>query len=452
MSMVPQETTDSVEEQLAQTSARLKQRERQLNAIHRVNEALFLRTSVDELVRVALSEAVAVADADVGSFQLYNAHDDTLVFQHVLDPENAHLIGFSTSASQGISGQVFRSGTARLISDVNREATFNQAVDAKTGYQSHSMLTVPVKRMGGQPIGVMQVLNANRPFDQDDVEVLEVLCVYAANAIETTRLAEEARKAQIINVLGDISHDIKNMLTPIQSGIWMLQPWMDTHFETLQQLTTSAPAPSNWQQVIEDCTVDLRENYKWILENALDAAERVQNRTKELADVVKGEMAQPVFAPTNVNITAERVITLLSPVALSAEVTLTPELDPNLSLAEIDEKQLYNALYNLVNNAIPETPAGGQIWLRTSAPTSDESGASLAEPRFTIQVQDTGRGIAPDVLARLFTDDAISTKPGGTGLGTRIVAGVVRRHNGTIAVDSVEGSGTTFTITLPLNQ
>jgi signal transduction histidine kinase len=121
---------------------------------------------------------------------------------------------------------------------------------------------------------------------------------------------------------------------------------------------------------------------------------------------------------------------------------------------------MYNALYNLVNNAIPETPAGGSVTVRTRIPRADEekprdgkSGADgVLEDALLIEVQDTGRGMPENVRARLFTDEAISTKPGGTGLGTRIVAGVVRRHNGTITVQSAEGQGTTFSVRLPLRQ
>ena len=69
-----------------------------------------------------------------------------------------------------------------------------------------------------------------------------------------------------------------------------------------------------------------------------------------------------------------------------------------------------------------------------------------------VEVQDTGGGIPEHVQRVLFTDDAISTKPGGTGLGTRIVSDVVRRHNGTIAVESEAGKGSTFSIRLPLHH
>ena len=82
--------------------------------------------------------------------------------------------------------------------------------------------------------------------------------------------------------------------------------------------------------------------------------------------------------------------------------------------------------------------------LRTRGPEADG--------QLLVEVEDTGKGIPERVRERLFTDEAISTKPGGTGLGTRIVAGVVRRHNGTITVQSAEGQGSTFSIRLPLRH
>jgi signal transduction histidine kinase len=67
-----------------------------------------------------------------------------------------------------------------------------------------------------------------------------------------------------------------------------------------------------------------------------------------------------------------------------------------------------------------------------------------------LAVADTGRGMPPEVRNSLFTARAISRKPGGTGLGTKIVKDVVDAHGGEITVESKEGVGTIFTMRLPI--
>jgi len=150
----------------------------------------------------------------------------------------------------------------------------------------------------------------------------------------------------------------------------------------------------------------------------------------------------------DLNETCRSVVLPLRTVADRAGVRIVLKLDDDLPPLEFDRRQMYNALYNLVNNALPETPTGGTVALITLAP--GKPGGDIQQ--VTIQVRDTGRGMPEAVRLRLFTDHAISTKPGGTGLGTRIVAGVIRRHNGRIAVQSEPGKGTMFTIRLPLHQ
>ncbi len=109
--------------------------------------------------------------------------------------------------------------------------------------------------------------------------------------------------------------------------------------------------------------------------------------------------------------------------------------------AVFDKSRLYNALFNLVNNALPETPSGGSVTL-TIAPDPDPDW-------YTVAVADTGAGMPPEVRAKLFTDAAYSTKIGGTGLGTRIVRRIVEQHRGRPTVQSEPGQGTTITLRLP---
>jgi signal transduction histidine kinase len=108
---------------------------------------------------------------------------------------------------------------------------------------------------------------------------------------------------------------------------------------------------------------------------------------------------------------------------------------------EFDRVHLYNAIYNLVYNALAHTK-GGTVRIRLGERRRDA----------VIEVRDTGSGMPPDVLATLFTDQAVSTTPGGTGLGTRIVARVAEIHGGTVEAESRVGEGTRVRLTLPMRR
>ena len=124
-----------------------------------------------------------------------------------------------------------------------------------------------------------------------------------------------------------------------------------------------------------------------------------------------------------------------------ARISLSAEIDPALPEIEADPLQLHQALLNLMNNAVDAMPAGGSLILRAR---------QGPHPGFvTIQVQDTGTGITKENMSKLFTP-FFTTKPigTGTGLGLAITYGIVKMHQGQIALQSVVGEGTTFTITL----
>ena len=418
-------------------------RERQIEAMSRASAALFSQGSIDSLIRETLVIAMESVGANSGSIQMHDPSRDHLVFRFVVGPAADRLAGFSMPTSQGISGRVFRTGAPDITGDVSTSTEFDRSVDEKTGYTTQSMATVPIKRPGHAPIGVMQILNFSENYDAFDLEVLEVVAGQAAIAIENARLEQSARKAAMINLIGDVSHDIKNMLTPIQTGVWTLDPLLSQTWAAL--VAECEQMPVEWSERVLNVTKMAREEYEWILRNALDAAERVQIRTKEIADAVKGVSTPPRFVAEDIHALCLEVFSALQLIAYDHQLDLVPDFDMTLPAVEIDHKLIYNALYNLVNNAIPETPAGGSITIRTRQ-------LGPRETNFAIEVADTGRGMPTSVRERLFSDEVVSTKPGGTGLGTRIVADIVRRHKGHIAVQSEENVGTTFTILLPIKQ
>jgi signal transduction histidine kinase len=139
----------------------------------------------------------------------------------------------------------------------------------------------------------------------------------------------------------------------------------------------------------------------------------------------------------------EEVLQTLRVVATEKAVTLVTKDLNDLPEFVADERRLYNAFYNLVNNAIPEVPRGGSV---TISGSTDPAARTLE-----ISVADTGRGMPPEIRDRLFGTATVTTKKGGTGLGTKIVKDVVDAHKGKISVESTEGVGTTFHLRLPLD-
>jgi signal transduction histidine kinase len=172
-----------------------------------------------------------------------------------------------------------------------------------------------------------------------------------------------------------------------------------------------------------------------------DDAHRIHDRVAEIADAVK-ELSTPLdFSACEVADVVSNVFRSLGILAQERHVRLTTENLELLPLIVADQRRLYSAFYNLINNAIPEVPAGGSVTVCGQPPTS--------EGAIVVSVIDTGGGMPPDVRDRLFTKRAISTKQGGTGLGTKIVKDVVDAHGGTVWVESELGAGTKIHIRLP---
>jgi PAS domain S-box-containing protein len=133
--------------------------------------------------------------------------------------------------------------------------------------------------------------------------------------------------------------------------------------------------------------------------------------------------------------------------AMKKQIAVAFENDGRAATIEADPKRLKQILVNLLTNAVKFTPEGGKIGLQVSAPRD--------EGVIHFLVWDTGIGIAPDDIKRLFTaftqiDSGLNRGQDGTGLGLAIVARLADLHGGSVALESEPGKGSQFTVTLPL--
>ena len=173
---------------------------------------------------------------------------------------------------------------------------------------------------------------------------------------------------------------------------------------------------------------------------------RMQRIVDELLDLSRIESGHWVPRPQLVRLAdaAGEVIARVAVAAKSKGIVLETSIAPGAEVAYADRTALEQILLNLVENSIRHTREGGRVKIET-APA--ENGTHLV-------VRDTGSGIPPEQLPRIFerfyrVDSGRSRESGGTGLGLAIVKHLVEAHEGSVRAESVEGVGTTIRIFLP---
>jgi signal transduction histidine kinase len=293
------------------------------------------------------------------------------------------------------------------------------------------MIAIPLTRWEGEPIGVLEILNKRHGrLNEGDIAILSIVSALAATAIEQARFYHEAKLAEVVRLLGDISHDIKNLLMPVVCGAGLLDSELKDLFQTIPD-REGAKAQASYQLCNE------------VIEMLGNSTRRIQDRVKEIADCVKGLSSEPEFAPCQLGKVLDTVTQTLRWLADQRGVRLEVDGMERLPVIVADERRLFNAFYNLVNNAIPEVSSGGSITIEGK---EEPPGVGVI-----VSVRDTGKGMSPEIRDSLFTARAKSSKAGGTGLGTKIVKDVVDAHKGRVQVESEVGVGTTFHVYLPLS-
>ncbi|HEY3744475.1 MAG TPA: ATP-binding protein [Bryobacteraceae bacterium] len=180
-------------------------------------------------------------------------------------------------------------------------------------------------------------------------------------------------------------------------------------------------------------------------------AERLARITGDLLTLSRIELGRHKFqfASYYVNRLIEDSVESVRLLAEKRDIALHVQPGPPESDVFCDSEAVHQILGNLLDNAIKYTPEGGSVFAGAEAPGEDG--------KVRIWVRDTGPGIPPDDLPRLFerfyrVDKARSREMGGTGLGLAIVKHLVRAQGGDVTVESIVNKGSTFTFTLPVHD
>lgn len=231
----------------------------------------------------------------------------------------------------------------------------------------------------------------------------------------------QAQKLEALGQLtGGLAHDFNNMLTIILSSARLAQ-------------TTQDPVRA-----------------QRMLQHIIDAGQRGTELTQQLLSFARHRQLDVASVAPAALVAATRG---LLEHALPSAITLTVVLQPDLPLIEVDAGQLQMVLLNLLFNARDAITGNGRIDLKVEVVELAGEVEGLHGRFVCFGVEDSGEGIAPEVLPRIF-EPFFTTKPfgKGTGLGLSQVYGFARQSGGAICVDSEPGRGTCMQLYLPMYQ
>jgi signal transduction histidine kinase len=229
------------------------------------------------------------------------------------------------------------------------------------------------------------------------------------------REQRQQRMATLGRVSGGIAHELRNPLNAVKTSVYYL-------------LNAPDASPEKKKEHLEriDRQVEISDN----VITALSRFARLPVptlRTVDLCDLVEQALdANPL--PDNIKLQTDR-----------------PE---NIPFVSGDQEQLVIVLGNLIRNACEAMPDGGNLTVSCQEIAPEAEGEV---GRFALSVSDTGSGIEPDVLPQIM-EPLFSTKTRGLGLGLALAQAILKRHNGDLSVASQPGEGTTFTMTLNIDE
>ncbi len=286
------------------------------------------------------------------------------------------------------------------------------------------MIAVPLIGRAGQHMGIIYLSDKpGAPFNQDDEAILVQLAQMAVVAIENL-LNAEARQAnrakdQFIAVL---SHELRTPLTPALA--------------TLDMLVQDGRLPK-----------DVRDDLVLVHRN-VELEARLIDDLLDLTRIIRGKIEMHMV-PVDAHDILRRALGICQPDILAKDLQVAIRLGAEKFFVKADPTRLQQVFWNLIKNAVKFTPANGRIQIASS---NNKDGF------VQFVIEDTGIGIDPDVLPKIFTafeqgKAAITRQFGGLGLGLAISKALIDPHHGVLTAHSEgSGHGAIFTLALPLTQ
>src|SRR2546426_2549963 len=432
----------------------------QLEELNTIGIGLSAERDLDALLELILTKGREITRSDAGSLYVVEKTPEGERCLRFKQAQNDRVhVEFSEStlpiSADSVAGYVALAGEILMIDDVyalpaDSPFRFNTGFDEKVGYRTTSMLVVPMKTPGGETIGVLQLINCKRiplqafasregmqaevlPFPDRYRNLAASLASQAGVAIQNARLFQELGaalqeveasqkqlvQAERLSALGEmaagVAHDFNNLLAVVVGRAEILL------------------AKGQDPNVARD--IEIIRTAAW---DGAHTVRRIQEFTRTRQTRPAGRVDIPELLRDVVELTRARWKDEAQSRGLAYDVVV--EGGPVPPVAGISA-ELREVFMNLLINGLDAMPGGGQFVFRVS---SDAESVIVA-------AEDTGCGMSDETRRRVLEPFFTTKGARGTGLGLAVSWGIVKRHGGTIEIESTLGMGSVFMIRLPIS-
>ncbi|MFI0849728.1 ATP-binding protein [Mesorhizobium sp. IMUNJ 23232] len=401
----------------------------ELEALGDVSKAVNSTLDLDTVLQTIVAKAVQLSDTDAGTIYVFSGTRQQFRLRATFGMKDELIAAMSDQAIRLDDLGISAAGHCAPVQfpDLGSGTPSHvQKIVLDAGY--HSILVIPLLRPN-KIVGAL-VVRRREPgeFDKQVVELMETFAAQSVLAIQNAKLfreiEEKGRELEAASrhksqFLANMSHELR---TPLNSVLGFTELLVDGVYGELpdKAKTTVARVQANGRHLLG------------LINDVLDLSKiEAGQLTLTLQDYAVGQIVRSTVAA-------------VEPLARAKGLALSTIVAENLPIGRGDERRLTQVLLNLAGNAVKFTETGAVDIL-----------AGAADGFFEIVVQDTGPGIAAKDHALIFeefqqVDNSSTRQKGGTGLGLAISRRIVEMHGGTIDVESVLGSGSTFRLKIPV--
>jgi len=387
--------------------------------------------NIERILETAMKWAEEFTRAEASSVYQLDEEKKLLLVRVARGEKKEPVRKIKLKLGEGIAGFVVKTGEPMVVQDVRKEKHFSDKFDKMTGFQTRSMICVPLI-IRNRAIGALQVLNkkSGESFDRSDLELLVGMAQQIAIALENARLYQIMRK-RVRSTTQELKITQEKLIRS-ERLIAMGHLVQGVAHEIRNPVMTIGGFAQRIKRELSD-----NNKLKQYLDIIIDESGRLEHLVRQVRQFAEVQTAH--LNPESLQSVVSEVLRDFKKEAKKQGIKLKSSIPRSLPQIRLDASQIAIALRNVLENAVESMPNGGTLAVRLKK----------NDNFISMEVKDTGYGIAPDQLDSIY-DPFVSSKTRGAGLGLTMVHQVVTNHHGEIKINSKLEKGTTVIIKLPI--